>query len=124
MVWKGVMIEESLDDATLLDMVVEVGYSESLLEGEDEKCEMHFHEFEIQDDKKDKFVYAAKNLVKQGWYLHLCKEKNMIVIFNNKIFEFGEDETEKIESAEKYGRSIGILKEQMNFKELIRNPFG
>ena len=123
MVWKGVIIEESLEDATLLDMVVEVGYSESLLEGEDEKGEMHFHEFELQDDKKDKFVYAAKNLVKQGWYLHICKEKTMIVIFNNKVFEFGEDETDKLEEARNYGLSIGIIRDQMPFENLIKDPY-
>lgn len=123
MVWKGVIVEESMIDASLFDMVTEVGYSENLIEDEGEKGAMHSHEFELQDEKKDSFVAAAKKLVKQGWYLHLCQNGTMIVIFNDRCFEFNENEDDKIRAAERHGVSIGIPPEHVNFTEMIRNPF-
>ena len=123
MVWKGVIIEESLEDASLLDMVTEVGYLESLLEGEDEKGTMHFHQFEISDDKKDGFISNAKNMIKQGWYIHICRDEKMIIVFKGKTFEFTEDEKDKIKAAKDYGISLGILPEQLEIESLIRNPF-
>lgn len=123
MVWKGVMIEESLENAEIFDMVLETGYEETLLEGEDEKGVMHFHQFEISDDKKDSFVSAAKKSIKQGWYLHICNGGKMVVIFKDRIFELAENETNKIEEARNYGLSVGIIREQMPFEEIIRDPF-
>lgn len=121
MVWKGVIIEESLEDKSLLEMITEVGYLESLMEGDAEV--MHFHQFEISDEKKDTFVAAAKHLIKQGWYIHLCKDVTMTIIFKDKVFEFTEDEKDKIQKAKDYGMSIGILKEQLEIESLIRDPF-
>lgn len=119
--WKGVIIEESLDDITLLDMVTEVGYLESLLEGDGR--EMHFHQFEIADDKKDQFVTAAKKSIKEGWYIHICRDGKMMIIFKDMAFEFTEDEKEEIQKAKEYGMSVGVLKDQLEIENLIRNPF-
>lgn len=121
--WKGVIIDESLDDTSLLDMVTEVGYLESLLEGEDEKGVMHFRQFEISDDKKDIFVNTAKKSIKQGWYIHICRDGTMIIIFKDRVFEFTESEKDKIKSAKDYGISMDILPEQLEIENLIRNPF-
>jgi len=121
MTWKGVIIEESMEDGSLLEMVTETGYSESLMEGEDDVH--HFHQFEISDEKKDAFVAAAKSLIKQGWYIHLCKDTTMTIIFKDKVFEFTDAEKDKIQKAKDYGVSIGILKEQLEIESLIRDPF-
>src|SRR3989338_10059792 len=121
MTWKGVIIEESMEDGSLLEMVTETGYSESLMEGEDDVH--HFHEFEIDDGKKDTFISVAKEIIKDGWYTHICNNGQMIVIFKNKVFEFSQGESEKIEAARNYGLSIGIIREQMPFEQLIINPF-
>ncbi len=104
-------------------MITEVGYLESLLESEDGKGAMHFHQFEIADDKKIQFVTAAKNSIKQGWYIHICKDGIMTVVFRDKIFEFTEDEKDAIEAARTYGTSIGIIKDQMPFENMINDPF-
>ena len=55
--------------------------------------------------------------------MHICKDGMMIVIFRNKVFEFSEREKGKIAEAKNYGISIGILPEQMEIENLIRQPF-
>ena len=46
----------------------------------------------------------------------------MIVIFQDRIFEFTSDEIDVLNSARKYGLSLGIIREQMPFELLINNP--
>ena len=121
MTWRGVIIEESLDDPSLLNLVRIVNTKKSFLENEDEKGLLHFHHVEVE--KKDDFVEKAKKAIKQGWYMHICKDDKMIVIFRNRVFEFSEREKGKIAEAKNYGISIGILPEQMEIENLIRNPF-
>jgi hypothetical protein len=48
----------------------------------------------------------------------------MIVVFKGKSFEFTKLQKDKIEQAKKYGMSIGIIEEQVQFQELIDNPYG
>lgn len=122
MVWKGVIIEESFEDKSVLDGVTEVGYAESLME-EEEKHAVHFHQFEIPDSRKDWFVEAAKEGIKPGWYTHICKDAKMVVIFKGKVFEFGAQDREALNAARNHGLSIGIIREQMPFEELIKDPF-
>lgn len=123
MTWKGVIIKESLEDKNLLDMTVTVSSRKTFLEAEEDKGEMHFHSVEVSDDKKDEFVEKAKTAVKQGWYIHVVKNITMVVIFRNRAFEFTENEKDKLEEARGYGLSVGILREQMDFENLIEKPF-
>ncbi len=122
MSWKGVIIEESFGDKSILDGVVEVGYAESFLEGE-EKQGVHFHQFEISDDKKEWFVETSKEKIKPGWYTHICKGSVMVVIFHGKSFEFSPDKKEILEAARDYGLSVGVIRDQMPFEHMITDPF-
>ena len=123
MVWKGVIIEESLEDKRLLDSVNVVVTKKSSLEEEKEKGFMKFHNIEVEDRKKDKFVQQACKSIKQGWYIHICSGDRMVVIFKGKSFELEEKEHSKLDEARKYGLPIGIIKEQLPSKDLIKNPY-
>src|SRR3989338_7432554 len=123
MVWKGVMMEESVDDALLLDNVLLVGYAESFLEEEEGKGAMRFHQFEIADEKKEWFIHEAERCLKHGWYTHIGKNGALVVIFKGKSFEFTASEKDKLEEARSYGLSVGVIPEQMPFEELARDPF-
>ncbi len=122
--WKGVIIEESLDDKSILDRVKIVKSKKSTLEKEAEKGTMTFHYIELNLEKKDGFVKKALGSIKDGWYLHICKDGVMVVIYRNKVFEFSSDEQDKLNQARDYGISISILKEQMPFEVLVKNPYG
>lgn len=121
MVWRGVIIKESLENNSLLDLVKIVGTKKEKLE-EKNKI-MIFYRIEIDDNKKDEFVQRAIKSIKQSFYLHIVKEKVMYVIFKDKMFKFSRGYPE-LETARNYGKSVGIPKEQMPFEYLINHPFG
>ncbi len=123
MTWKGVVIEESLENREIFNIVNIVSRREAFLENEEEKGKMVLYSFELDDSKKEKFLDVCKNSIKQGWYLHICKDKTMAVIFRGIIFEFTKLQKEKMKEAVEYGISIGILKDQMDFEHMIENPF-
>ena len=121
MVWQGIVIEESLEDKKLLSLSKIVGTDLDKLEGEDRV--MTFHKIEVNDNKKDKFIGKAIKSIKDGFYLHIVKDKMMYVVFKGKMFKFSRGYPE-LEIAKDYGKSIGIPEKQMPFERLINHPFG
>ena len=124
MVWKGVIIEESLEDKSLLNLARIVKTDTSTLEAEEEKGSLHFHKIEVDDAAKNEFVDKAKRSIKNSWYIHICRNETMVVIFKDKSFEFTKKQNDRLEQARSYGLSIGILKEQLPTERLIRHPYG
>lgn len=84
---------------------------------------MNFHKIKLDDSKKDEFIQKASSSIKRGWYIHVCKDGVMTIVFKEKVFSFEKSQKDKIEDAKKYGVSIGILKEQMDIENLIDNPW-
>jgi len=121
--WKGVIIEESLTDKLLLALVRVVQSKKTALEEEEEKGVFTLHSIELDDSKLDEFVKTAQQSIKNSYYLHICKDNEMIVVFKDKVFNLSSNDLTKINEARDYGISIGILKEQMPFEKLIENPF-
>ena len=121
MVWRGVIIEESLDDRDLLHLVNILKSKKTSLEQEQKI--LTFYDIELDENKKDEFVDEAEKSIKEGLYIHICKGNRMIVIFKDRFFEFTEQEKKKLDKAREYGLSIGILREQMPFEELIDDPY-
>ena len=120
MVWKGVILEESLEDKSLLKLVKIVSTDIEKLEGEDRV--MKFHKIELEDKNKEKFIQQAIKVIKQGFYIHIVKNGLMYVIFQNHMFKFSKGYPE-LETARVYGKSIGILEEQMPFEKLLEDPY-
>ena len=118
--WQGVVLEESLEDKLMLNMARIVGTNISKLEKENRV--MTFHKVEVPDSLRGEYIERAKTNIKQGFYTHLCKDGQMTVVFKNKVFNFGDNDPRLIKARE-YGKSIGIIPEQMPFEHLINNPF-
>jgi len=123
MVWKGVIIEESLIDKSLLNLVKIVKTRKTTLEEESERGLWTFLCVELDDERKNIFVKKALSSIKNRFFIHICKENNMTVVFKNKMFEFSSDELDKLNETRNYGLSLGILKEQMPFEKLIKHPY-
>lgn len=119
--WRGVIIKESLENEKLLDKIRIVRTRITGLENQGGKY--HFLYFELKDENLEDFLEEAKSTIKIKWYTHVCKDDEVIVVFSGKLFRFKEGENDKLEKARKYGLSIGIIKEQMPFEEIIRNPY-
>lgn len=111
MTWKGAIVKESLEDKTLLKLVriiKEVQYK---------------YYIEVEDSKKEEFVQKTIKSIKERYYVYLVKDKVMYVIFKNHMFKFSRGYPE-LDTARDYGKSIGILEEQMSFEKLIESPWG
>ncbi len=121
--WKGVIIKESLNDKSLLSLVSIIDSKETTLEKENERGILTFYSVEIDDSNFNEFIEIAQKSIKNAFYIHICQNNEMVVIFNNKVFKFSADNLGKLNEAREYGISVGILKEQMPFERLIENPF-
>lgn len=123
MVWKGVIIKESLDNESVLKLVKIIKSRKTTLEKEEDRGSLTFLCVEVKDEDKNTFINKVKSSIKSGFYIHIVRENNMIVIYRNKVFEFSSQDLGNLEEARNYGLSIGILREQMPFEELIKNPY-
>jgi len=110
MTWKGVILKESLEDESILELT-------NIIETKEDR-----YNIEIEDSKKDEFVQKAIKAIKSKFYIHLVKDKVMYVMFRSHMFKFSRGYLE-LETARKYGKSMGINEEQMPFEKLLEDPF-
>ena len=121
--WKGIIIKESLNNKSLLSLVSIINARETTLEKENERGILTFYSVELDDSNFNEFIKITQKSIKNAFYIHICQNNEMVVIFNNKVFRFSADDLDKLNEAREHGISIGILKEQMPFEKLIENPF-
>lgn len=73
----------------------------------------HLYKVEIKRIQLEKLASVMKPT---KYYSHFWNEKReVIVVFRDKIFEFNFDDKQSWEPAIKYGLSVGIPKEQLDF---------
>lgn len=107
--YKGVIVEESLEDNRILNdfKIIEFRISK------EENPANRWHLYTVQVSKED-IVRLSKN-IKQKWYMHFWKGRNVIAIFKDKKFEFNFDDKSSWKPVVEYGLSLGIPKEQLDF---------
>jgi hypothetical protein len=110
MVWKGVILKGSLEEESILKLI-------SIVEVKKDR-----YNFEVKEEVKEEFIRKAIKNVKSNFYIHLVKNKVMYVIFRDHMFKFSPGYPE-LETAREYGKSIGIIPEQMPFEHLVDHPF-
>ena len=59
--------------------------------------------------------YQLQNVIKQGQYIHFWKDRTVVAVFKDKIFEFDYNNKGTWKDAVDYGLSLGIQKEQLDF---------
>ncbi len=106
--WKGVVIEESLEDKSLLELVNVVKTKVSTLEGEEEKGEWHFHTVHVADESVADFVEKAKTAIRQRWWTHLVNGDKAVVVLRDRAFSHMRGDT-TIKEIRDYVASQGIL---------------
>jgi len=110
MVWKGVILKESLDDGSILKLA-------NIIETKQDR-----YAVEVREKDKDEFVQKAIKTIKPKFYLHLVKDKVMYVIFKDRMFKFSKGYPE-LETAREVGKELGIVEDDMPFEKLLENPF-
>ncbi len=120
--YKGVIIEESLIDPSLLDRVKILDTKVEQTTPEHQTpwvTKWTLHTVEIPEDKADEVAgEIGKQLDyshKSGWYADFKNDKFHYIIFKDKVFKIALDDAEGFRKASRYGVSLGIPEYQVDF---------
>jgi hypothetical protein len=121
--WRGVLIEESLNDLSILHLLRIVETNLRALEGQSGR-KLTFHKVEVADSDIKAVLHQAVIIIKSGWYLHLVRSGVMKVIFSGRVFEINDGDHKKFQEVRRYGITQGIKEEQLGLERLMIDPFG
>ena len=107
--YKGIIIEESLEDNRILNKLNIIKFE--ITKEENPQDRWHLYTVKVFD----KEISLLSNIIKNKWYMHFWKNKKVIVIFKNKKFELEYNNKESWKPAIEYGLSLGIPLEQLDF---------
>ncbi len=125
--YKGVIIEESLDDKSVLEEV-------SILDTKIEQVtnshktpwvtQWTLHTVEIPEDKADEIAKRISESIdtshENSWYADFNNDNVHYVIFSNKVFKILLGDTAAYENARAYGVKLGIPVYQLAFEKLVK----
>ncbi len=77
--YKGIIIEESLEDIRMINEL-------EIIKVEISKEEPVWHLYTVNVSLED--IERLSENIKQGWYMHFWKRRDIIAIFKSKKFEF------------------------------------
>lgn len=104
--WTGTIIENSLEDKSILNEVEIVKSWES--------THWKLYDIHIEESKALEF---GKYLADGPWYVHFWEpgKDEVLVVFKNKHFKILHSDQNTWADAIQYGESVGIPKEQLDF---------
>jgi hypothetical protein len=116
----GLLLKESLADTSVLDLV-HVTTAESWRVSNAAEYQPKIWtalSFETEDSQGDAIADVMSRALKlQGWYINASTEMYIFVIFPNKVYKYLKGDSIKREEAKRYGRSIGIPEDQLDWRE-------
>lgn len=107
--YKGAIVEESLEDNRIINSL---NISKIRISSE-KKQEDRWHIYNVDVSEKD--IENLSKMIKNRWYMHFWKGREVIAIFKGKKFRFNYDDKSTWKPAVEYGLSIGIPREQLDF---------
>ncbi|MCJ7687811.1 MAG: hypothetical protein MUO60_00560 [Clostridiaceae bacterium] len=107
--FKGVIVEESLNDNRVLNNLKVIGLSISDHENPSER--RHLYTVIVSEEEIEKLSQC----IKDEWYMHFLKGRQIIAIFRGKKFTFDYEDKSTWKPAIEYGLSIGIPESQLDF---------
>lgn len=107
--YKGTIVEESLNDNRVINDFKIIGFRIS----KDENPADRWHLYTVSVTHED--IARLSENIKPKWYMHFWKDRKVIAIFHGKKFEFNYDDKSSWVPAVEHGLSIGIPKEQLDF---------
>jgi hypothetical protein len=110
--YKGVIIEESLDEPLLINKLDIVEFEITRGENQDDPTQL-WHLYTVNVSKED--IEGLSKQIKPKWYMHFWKGRDIVVVFRGRTFEFDYDDKPAWKPAVDYGRSLGIPEHQLNF---------
>lgn len=110
MKYEGTIVEESLLDNRFLNNLHILGVHISSAE----VPENRWHLYKVKMSEQN-ISLLAKQLKPERWYAHFWNDDEVIAVFPLKTFKFKHSDKATWEPAIKYGKSIGIPEEQLDF---------
>ncbi len=105
----GIIVEESFDDNRIVNGL-DIRKLHITNQAEADKrwhlYEVHVTEYEIHELSKH---------IKDNWYMHFWKGRDIIAVFKGASFEFNYDDKATWDKVLDYGRSLGLPEEELNF---------
>jgi|TARA_Y100000310_G_scaffold170442_2_gene170624 hypothetical protein len=105
--YKGIVIEESLENRGILDSL------EVLQKPREDTPSDKWHLYTVRVSHDE--IVKLQEVLKQGWYMHFCKKRDVVVVYRDKVFEINFDDKNTWKDAVEYGRSLGVPAEQLTF---------
>ena len=123
--YKGVIIEESLENKDVLKDVV------ILSTKVEEVTKKHktpwikqwtLHTVEIFENQADNIAEEISKALdsEHDWYADFKNDKYHFIIFRNKVFKVDRNKSEKYEEVKKYGIGLGIPDYQLDFSPNVK----
>ncbi len=121
--YKGTIIEESLEDASVLKKVKIISTKVEKVVDEHHTPwlkQWTLHKVEIPENMAAQVAEdLSASIVSDhngSWYADYKNDKNHYIIFKGKVFFIDRTSKEQYDEAKKYGLSLGIPEHQVDFK--------
>lgn len=124
--YKGIIIEESLENKEVLE---KVKILKTKTEPTTEKnktpwvTQWTLHTVEIPKHQADDIAEKISNALdsKHNWYADFKNETTDFIIFHNKVFKINRGSKTEYDEAVEYGLSLGIPDYQLDFSPFIKH---
>lgn len=123
--YKGVVIEESLQNLAVLEQLKIVSTEiETVKESHKTPWlkQWTLHTVEINEDNAQNVAEKLSATLdsEHDWYADFKNEKYHFIIFRNKVFKVNRKKTEEYEKVKRYGISLGIPYYQLDFSPDVK----
>ncbi len=115
--WKGVIIEQSLSEKTILEKVKIVKIRKTI--DKITKKNWTLYDVKVEDYKLKEVVELGKKTIKQSWWMAFKTEEDAVIIFKDKAFRFKRSEIEKQKEIRDYSISVGVPEKQSQFRSFF-----
>lgn len=112
MSYRGIIVDNSLEDTSLLTAVKTVTAKKM---ASDSGSPWYLRLVTISDKQLNDFLTMASDLIKPGWYMHLYNDRYLIVVFKDQVFRLPIKDKRSWRKAIDYGQRLGIKTEQLDF---------
>ena len=109
MKYRGIIIEESLNDNRILN---NMAILKMHISGNEQKSD-RWHLFEVEIEEE--YIETVSNQIFDGWYAHFWHGTDIIAIFANKKMRFNYLDKKTWNDVLEYGRKLNIPEEQLDF---------
>ena len=112
------IIEESLDNQNILDIIKKFFYSQRIEKvPEDEVPIWHTNEYYVPDSDLINLLTLLEQHVKTTWYIHAFNEEKLYVVLQGKSFNISKEKDDSWNEMIEYG--VNVAKVERYFLENV-----